>query len=261
MQIRLDRMCRAFAVAALLATTGIATVAVAQAQAVSTQAVEDAASRQEQLRKLRLEIHALERAQSIPIWVTQGGTLVVGLLVGFLSAWGAWQGAYRGRIAALDKSVHDKRIEVYAGLAAATESLALYFPPVTILSRTHCESMGEALRAWYFQHGGLLMTRGSRDAYFKLARVLTLAARAQAERLAVPNFPADAVMISKELIDTYREALGEALNDVGRWTFGEVSEPKSDVERFRDYVLMQKYSSQLRSELTADIRGRLPPEG
>ena len=77
----------------------------------------------------------------------------------------------------------------------------------------------------------------------------------------MPKFPADAVMISKELIDTYRQALGEALNDVGRWTFGEVSEPKSYAERFRDYVLMQKYSSQLRSELTADIRGRLPPEG
>lgn len=227
---------------------------------------------QAQLDKLQLEIAALQRAAQVPVWLSPLGGLAVGLLVGLLSAGGAWHAAYRGRISTLelaqrsrlgelDQAVHEKRIEVYARLAEATEPLALYFPPQAQLGPSHCAAMGEALRSWYFQHGGLLMTVDSRDAYFALARALTLGAGA--ESLAAPVFPTDAAQVSKELVDAYRQALAPLrLRDVEAWRFGPVADADaSTAKRFKDFVFLQTLSSDLRTALSKDVHGRRPPAG
>lgn len=268
--------------AALLACLAAATLSVGQSSPSEPAQVADEASlRRAQLQKLQLEIDSLKRAEAVPLWLSVGGSLVTGMLIGLVSAGSAFYAAYRGRlttvelaneelharidlahrerIAALDRTVHEKRLEAYTGLVAATEPLALLFPPAAMLSPCICEGMGNRLRAWYFQQGGLLMTKESRQAYFALGRALTRAARA--DRLAAPHFPADSLRVSVELVDQYRDTLGTRLDDVEGWQFGiTAADSAPAAERFRDYVFLQRLSSRLRSVLANDMESRRPPE-
>ncbi len=136
-----------------------------------------------------------------------------------------------------------------------------------------------------------------RDAYFRLARALTLAS--SAESLRVPTFRRNAEDISVEklkkyrakLVDEYRAKLtdenraeladeyrvvlaaverldedgaeppkDEVFDDVEHWKFGcSVPEDDSPEHRFQDYVFLQRLSSALRTMLSEDLCSRRRP--
>lgn len=210
-----------------------------------------------ELQKLRLEVKQLsEHRHEVPGWLTA----VLGLLAGIAGTAATVWGARRARRGALDQSVHEKRLELYPNLVNAAADLALYFPPTRSIDQNECRAMGRALRAWYFEGGGLLMSAETRKAYFALARALTRASLA--EGLNVPVFPKDAESISDNKIDEYRHDLAAFdLDDVERWSFGgSKSEPGKAALRFKDFVFLQKLGSTLRSSLCEDLHSRRRPD-
>lgn len=214
------------------------------------------------IQRLELEITKLEKeALSLPGWLT--GALA-GLLVGVVgTATTVWVDRRR-RQGALDQSVHDKRLEFYPGLISATHPLAVYFPPTGgphtgLIGPQDCEAMGRAMSEWYFGGGGLIMSVETRDAYFRLARALTLASLAEA--LSVPKFPTDAKYVSKETLEHYQTELKDFdLDGIEDWCFGNpASENQPTSRRFKDYVFLQRLSSELRTRLTEDLQSRRRP--
>jgi hypothetical protein len=65
-----------------------------------------------------------------------------------------------------DQSLHEERLKRYPKLIKATEPLALYFPEKNRLTPSACETMGNNLRQWYFEGGGLLLGDEALKAYF-----------------------------------------------------------------------------------------------
>jgi hypothetical protein len=214
-----------------------------------------------EVQKLGLEVAKLKEDRGeLPKWLTG----VLGLLVGVVGTAASVWAARRARLGALDQSVHDKRLESYPNLVKATARLALYFPsndpPAASIGPKECAAMGQAMSAWYFDGGGLLLSTEARDAYFRLARALTRASLA--EELRVPMFPKDAEGISAEKVDDYRAELAQAfdLDDVERWSFGDPgSEDEKPALRFKDFVFLQRLSSTLRTKLSEDLHSRRRP--
>jgi hypothetical protein len=223
-------------------------------------AAEDSAAVQKrktdlEIEKLELEVSKLKNRE-LPAWVTG----VFGAVVGIVATAGSIWVSRRTRFGALDQSVHVKRLDAYPEAVKATAPLAVYFPgygPCTdAIGPAECHLMGEALSRWYFDGGGLLMSNGARDAYFKLARALTRASAAHEIR--APKFPKDADEISLKKLDKYRKLFPQSkLDDVENWTFGDdVPETSSADGRFKDYIFLQRLSSALRTELSKDLRSR-----
>lgn len=209
--------------------------------------------------KLELEIASLKR-NAVPAW----GIGVLGIVVGITGTASTLWVARRTRVGGLDQSVHDGRLQSYPRLVTAAAPLAVYFPDygsaADSLGPTACTRIGLAMSRWYFSDGGLLLSEQSREAYFRLARALTRAARAP--DLAAPAFPADAEEISVERLRGYRQSLGArlTLDDPDRWTFGRSSCTSAAAgERFKDYVFLQALSSRLRTALAEDLRSRRRP--
>lgn len=173
------------------------------------------------------------------------------------------------RVGQLDQAVHEKRLDAYPKLVRATSLLSIYFPgpahgspgetesSPSRFDSAACTRMGHFLSAWYFRHGGLLLSEGSLGAYLDLARALTAASTAP--ELNVPEFPADALAVEHERIREYREQLPPC--DPAEWEFGMPARSKKPWDRFQDFVVLQDLCSKLRSCLIADIRGRTPPAG
>jgi hypothetical protein len=216
-------------------------------------------------RKLELEIATLERERGeVPPWLAAA----LGVLTGVVGAAASFWVARRSRLGALDQAVHEKRLKCYPALVQLTAPLALYFPDFPAgegrLTRDKCHEIGRGMSKWYFEGGGLLMSVEAR-AYFRLARALTRAS--VAEGLSVPTFPRDADAVSREKIRKYRTALSESkLNifDVEAWHFGPAlpdqgPAAKLDHMRFKDYVLLQRLGSDIRTTLAEDLRGRRRP--
>lgn len=207
--------------------------------------------------KLEFEVKRLAEDQR-GLW---GGwsSGVLGLLVDVAGTAATIWGARRARRGALDQSVHDKRLESYPRLVNTAAGLALYFPPAKSVTPDGCREMGEAMRAWYFKGGGLLMSTEARDAYFALARGLTRASLAG--DLRVPMFPKDADHISVEAVDKYRYDLATLdLDNVDKWNFGgSESEMERPSLRFKDFVFLQSLSSALRTRLCEDLHSRRRP--
>ena len=221
-----------------------------------------------EVQKLQSEIAKLQKDDSewatwIPILLGFLGA-VIGTVSSFLLARWARHGA-------IDQATHEKRLDSYAKLIKATSRLALYFPHrgkecVESLDPGECRVMGQEMSQGYFDGGGLLLSTEARDAYFKLARALTCASFAS--ELRVPKFPDDAPEISQGRIDDYvrdlKEELALALNDVEKWKFLEPESKPGDQargqtdphERFKDYIFLQRLSSQLRTALAADLHSR-----
>jgi hypothetical protein len=244
------------AVAYVLALVMVAFAGLAAAQA-QTGHLESRRAQLEE-KKLELEVAALTKKEDqaeVPAWLTG----FLGLLLGAAGTGASVWAARRARQGALDQEVHKKRIESYPHLVNAMSKLALYFPPVKAVGREDCRAMGETIRAWYFEGGGLLMSTAARDAYFVLARALTRAS--SAERLCVPEFPKHADYISSHAVDEYRRELaGRGLDDVEKWVFGgQSSEANTPALRYKDFVFLQTHSSALRTELCADLHSRRRP--
>lgn len=168
-----------------------------------------------EIQKLKLELSQLERDRgALPGWITGGLGFLAGVGGTFTSIWAA----RRARLGELDQSVHDKRLDLYPQLIAATAELAIYFPDyngAAAFNRTTCLSIGRAMSKWYFGGGGLLMSIEARDAYFSLARALTRAALTN--KLEVPTFPEDSADVSCEKVTKYREELSQICRlDLGK---------------------------------------------
>lgn len=210
-----------------------------------------------ELKKLEFEVAALSKSSQA--WPNSVATVVGFLLGGAGTAATLW-GARRARFGAVDQSVHEKRLDLYPLLVKACAPLALYFPVHASVGPKECQAMGQAMSEWYFGAGGLLLSVESRDAYFKLARALTLASLA--DNLKSPVYPNDAPEICKERVDTYREKLRMVadLDDVENWSFGGAGSERNDAsDRFRDFVFLQQLSSRLRTSLSEDLRSRRRP--
>lgn len=201
--------------------------------------------------------------QSLSEWREWLVPLVAALIGGGMTLLGArWASA-----AEVDNVTHQKRHETYPALVSATSGLATYFPKTRwdgsfALDQADCKVIGRALSDWYYEKGGLLLSAESRDALFKLERALTRAA--SAKRLATPKFPDDAIAISKARLDDYRRQLSiDTLSDlqIESWVFGPIHEEAgaTPAGRFRDFVFLQKLSSEFRTQLAKDIRGRRTP--
>lgn len=219
------------------------------------------AAQQAEIESLRDDLDRLESRSS---WVPNA----VAVLSGAIGAAALiWIERFRRR-GAVDQAVHERRIFWYPRLVRATAGLAVYFPGRgrsvgATLTPDSCAEMGRSMSRWYFLGGGLLMSTQARDAYFDLARGLTLAA-AQ-DYLRVPQTPADAVLISKELLANYRSSYTDELKSevLDEWEFAADSnneersaEPQ---ERFKDFVWLQELGSRLRTSLAKDLRSRRVP--
>lgn len=213
-------------------------------------------------RKAELEVEKLELENAKlremhAEWLTWLPALI-GLLIAALSIPASIWSARLARANALDQATHEERLESYPPLVKAMSPLALYFPVAICLpgsdpagaasiSPSQCGALGHEMSKWYFEGGGLLMSTETRDAYFRLARALTRASRAP--DLKVPSFPANAVDISKEKIETYVGKLGMelkwSLRCVDAWTFGG-AEPKIEGSIPRRYKFKVDVSRQLK---------------
>lgn len=70
-----------------------------------------------------------------------------------------------------DADLRHDRIKVYKKLWKSLEPLARYAPPGEFtLNKAH--ELAVALRAWYFEEGGLFLSEAARDAYFALQDTL-----------------------------------------------------------------------------------------
>jgi hypothetical protein len=70
-----------------------------------------------------------------------------------------------------DADLREKRIAAYTDLWCRLQPLAKY-PPQTSFSRTDATDLAESLRAWYFEKGGLFLSRATRGDYFALQDLL-----------------------------------------------------------------------------------------
>lgn len=147
--------------------------------------------------------------------------------------------------------------------------LALYFPN-SVIDQAACAEIGVEMRELYFSGGSLLMSEEARDTYFLLALALTFA-NAVDKELDVPSREDYHGKVDSFVIGKYRRTLGiptmwhrerrsrrrmEAL--IRDWKFGE---GKRDciAHTFKDYVLLQALSSELRTALTEDLHSRRLP--
>lgn len=207
-----------------------------------------------EIRKLQLEVAKLEGVQ----WPSVLAPFI-GLATGAIGAGVAVYVGQRARRNALDQATHDARLEHYPGLVAATEPLAIYFPPAATLDPEACRSIGRTLSNWYFAKGGLLLSEASRNGYFRLMRALTRASLAG--DLAAPRFPEDAAAISVDSVARYWTALrgsGLAVDDIESWSFGALPGAAPPLA-FKDYLLLRQQSSDLRTLLSEDLHSRRRP--
>lgn len=196
-------------------------------------------------------------ADRFPDWLTALLGFLGGAATTLVSVWGA----RRARLGELDQAVHERRLDLYPRLVACASRLAVYFPRAATdnqpLSPQDCAEMGRSMSRWYFGGGGLLLSEQARDAYFNLMRALTLASLEKTLR--VPMLPDDARLLSVGSVDEYRRRIVN-LHDVENWKFGGAAAPHDPPEvRFGDYVFLQRLSSEVRSALAGDIRGRRRP--
>lgn len=243
-----------------------------------------------EFQKLQAEVHKL-RLEIQWWWVSP----VVAFFGGLLTAAGVLWGYRLTRRGAMTQATHQRRLDSYPKLVAATAPFAIYFPagPPAPL-RSDPEAIGRALRKWYFEEGGLLMSKDARNAYFRFARALTRAS--SAESLDIDHTPP---AVSEQILRRYRSILSEHYQldlssprsrEVEKWPFGsnKPSDCKPDLrceckillrkwmrklyggeawsnddletaKKIKDYVFLQQLSSLLRTSLTDDILSRRRP--
>jgi hypothetical protein len=236
----------------------------------TTMAQDESNSAALEIRKLELEIARLE--QELDEWATWDPFILGGagaLFAASIAASASIWVAHRTRRASLDQAVHEKRLEYYPKLVQVGAPLALYFPNI-VIDRAACGEIGTEMRELYFSGAGLLMSEEVRDTYFLLALALTLASTVDRE-LDVPSREDYYSKIDNFVIGRYRKTLRiptmwhrnkssrrrmEAL--IRDWKFGE---GKRDciAHSFKDYVLLQAISSELRTALTEDLHSRRLP--
>lgn len=215
------------------------------------------------IRKKELEVAKLRKdLEEWPGWLTGAFGLSIGVAGTLVSIWGT----RLARHDSLDQSIHDQRLVLYPALVKETELLAIYFPVLHAnadgIGPKECREMGQAISRWYFQKGGLLLSTKAREAHLNLSTALARAS--QVEKLRTPLRAEYTDWITRKKLDAYRRDLKSVhrldLADGEGWRFGEGAAEGEPAElRFKDFVFLQGLSSQLRTCLTEDLRGRLRP--
>ena len=72
-----------------------------------------------------------------------------------------------------DRDIRTKRFEAYKELWKLTQPLAKYSPPGPVTEEV-LRAISSAMRVWYFETGGIIMTSRSRDAYFAIQDSITI---------------------------------------------------------------------------------------
>jgi hypothetical protein len=107
--------------------------------------------------------------------------IVIPALIGLVT--GAVATAYKSRKdleVQYDIKLREERIAAYKELWKELARLA-YYAPEKPLTRGVARELSEALRAWYFETGGLLMSVETREPYFDLQRALKAVTESDAE--------------------------------------------------------------------------------
>jgi hypothetical protein len=92
----------------------------------------------------------------------------VGAIAGVVST--AWK-SRKDLEAQYDIDLRERRIEAYSELWTLLEPLAYHFAPGPV-TRGSARELGDSLRSWYFTKGGLVLSAGTRPAYFNLQQAL-----------------------------------------------------------------------------------------
>jgi hypothetical protein len=120
--------------------------------------------------------------------------LLIPALVGLVT--GAAATAYKSRKdleVQYDIKLREDRIEAYKGLWKELDRLA-YYAPEKPLTYAVAHELATALRTWYFDIGGLLMSERTREPYFDLQRALKVVGEAGAgDDTALPRPTGDAL--------------------------------------------------------------------
>lgn len=96
------------------------------------------------------------------------GKPILGFLLGLASAYiGLHWKIKKDLEAQYDKSLRLRRLKAYAELWKLLQPLARYSPPEPVTPAV-LQKLSASLRRWYFEVGGLFMSKGTRDAYFAL---------------------------------------------------------------------------------------------
>jgi hypothetical protein len=95
-----------------------------------------------------------------------------GFLFGIVSAYvGLYWKVRKELEAQYDKDLRAERQKVYGPLWRLLQPLARYSPPGP-LTASVLKQLSIDLRIWYFEVGGLFMSKNTRDAYFALQRTI-----------------------------------------------------------------------------------------
>lgn len=122
---------------------------------------------------------------------------VLGALLGVI---GTYLGLYwrvRQELEAdYDKDLRSDRMDAYKALWKATQPLAKYSPPAPVTPAV-LRLLSIDLRIWYFETGGIFLSRAARAAYFSLQDALTERIAAGDKDQARPLSEKDFEMIRK----------------------------------------------------------------
>ena len=172
--------------------------------------------------------------------------LVTALVGAVLAGIGTYVAARRDLQLKFDDSLRDLRIKSYEELWKALAPLAKYGRP-NALSHTETSDLIAALRTWYFETGGLVLSSDARHDYFALQDGLELAlARPEGE------LGADEDEFLRVLGSRLRTAM---TRDVGtRRTFVFRGDPEREEPRLESAQYVDR-SGERTLQITADGRG------
>jgi hypothetical protein len=96
-----------------------------------------------------------------------GASLVTAVVTAALAVVGTYVTTRRNLQVTFDTSLRDLRLEAYRKLWKDLEPLAKYARPET-LTRGEARKLAGALRTWYFETGGIVLSHRTRQDYFAL---------------------------------------------------------------------------------------------
>ena len=161
-------------------------------------------------------------------------TGVVGLVAGIAGT------AYKSRKeleSKYDIDLRKKRIDVYKKLWSELQVLAKYSPPP--FSRETVEQLSVAMRCWYFEQGGVFLSKRARNAYFDLQEALV-------QTLELLDDPAPLRELLRKRGSTLRTAMAE---DVATRVAPQLGGKRAEDVDIPDDIRLDKTAAAIKLEL------------
>jgi len=200
-------------------------------------------------------------------WLEKIFPQILAALVGVIGFLVSMQIEKHTRIGELDQSIHEKRLEIYPKIVEIGLPFALHFPivdkenlDVSKVDGKSCLKMGRQLSTWYYETGGLLLSKNSFDNYLLLSKALLKASRL--DELCTPDYNDMQIDIDLKSAETEIGIMSFITSkSVESFEFGINSSDGNNIKGgvFKDYVFLRKLFSQMRTSLIKDIRGRRRP--